>query len=94
MATEKIFPTKHLVWVDKDEFDGFLAACRELLVAFDLSKATEEDMRISIYQIGCLDKVAQFVGDFDPAQPVPTDLPVEVHPDGSKEVEENGEIAN
>jgi hypothetical protein len=87
--TEKVFPTKHLIWVDKVEFDNFLAAARTVVEAFPDDEAL--DHILLDHQIESLNKLAEFVGDFDPAKPVPTELPtepvVEVHADGAVEVQ-------
>lgn len=84
--TEKVFPTKHLIWVDKIEFDNFLAAARTVVEAFPVNMQEQ-----TADQVCALVDLESYVMNFDPAKPVPTELPtepvVEIHADGAVEVQ-------
>jgi hypothetical protein len=87
--TKRVFPTKHLMWVDKEEFDNFLAAARGVKESFDIQEGIDA-WELNLEQANALTKLSECVQAFDPAQPVPVKLPtepeVEVHADGAVEV--------
>jgi hypothetical protein len=89
--TKRVFPTKHLIWVDKVAFDNFLAAARGVIESFDIQDGIDA-WELNLEQADALTKLSEYLEDFDPAQPVPVELPtepeVEVHADGALEVSE------